>query len=178
MKIENFNIKSFNLTKLYLLKYKIYKNFSIKDSLILNFLKYTEFTLKQSLNLIYSYHFKKKKILFIGSSYSKKINFFLRNYGHILLPKSLWSNGSIKNNLPSDVLFYKKKPNLIVFFDNTETDFLILKELDKLKIPVIVFGDFAFSTKNKYYSVLGNSEKTEIKKFFQFLIYSVIKTAK
>ena len=61
MKIKTFKIKKLNLTKLYLLKYKIYKNFSTTDFPILNFLKYIEFTLKQSLILISNYHFKKKK---------------------------------------------------------------------------------------------------------------------
>ena len=64
MKIKTFKIKKLNLTKLYLLKYKIYKNFSITDLPIFNFLNYIEFTLKQSLILISNYHLKKKNFIF------------------------------------------------------------------------------------------------------------------
>ena len=178
MKIQNFKIKLFNLTKLYLLKYKIYNNFPITDSLILNFLTYTEFTLKQSLNLIYNYHLKKKKILFIGESYSKKNYNFLKTSGHISIPKSVLVNGSFKNNLPSNIISYKKKPNLVVFFDCKYTDLSILKQLDNLNIPVVIFGNSTISNCNKYYNIFSNSKQIELNNFFQFLVFSVIKTAK
>ena len=103
MKIKTFKIKKLNLTKLYLLKYKIYKNFSITDLPIFNFLNYIEFTLKQSLILISNYHLKKKKILFLGFTYpyrKHKHNVF-KNSNHTFLPKSLWLNGMVKNNISS-----------------------------------------------------------------------------
>ena len=180
MKIKTFKIKKLNLTKLYLLKYKIYKNFSTTDFPILNFLKYIEFTLKQSLILISNYHLKKKKILFLGFTYpyrKHKQNVF-KNSNHTFLPKSLWLNGMVKNNLLLNNISYKKKPDLIVFFDRKDTDYFILKELDNLNIPIIIFGESVCSKNNRYYNILGNLEKIELKKLFQFLVYSVIKTEK
>lgn len=174
MKIKKFRIKKFNLTKLYLLKYKIYKN--VSDLSVLNFFKYIQFTLKQSLILISKYHLRNKRILFLGFSYSRKKQSILKNLNHIFLPKSLWLNGStIKTNLILQNTFYQKKPDLIVFLERQHTDSVILKELNNLSIPIIIFGDSIFSKNNQFYSILGNIEKIELKKFFHFLIYSIIK---
>ena len=167
-------VKLFNLTKLYLLKYKIYKDLPVTHSLVLNFLKLTEFSIKQSLNLIYNYHLKNKKILFIGLSYSKKALWFLSNSNHIFLPKHMCFNGVARNNLQLNNTFYNRKPDLIVFFENTKKDSDIIKQFGNLNIPIIIFGDSVISNQN--YSILGNlSGKIELKHFFEFLVYSILK---
>ena len=67
MKLEFSSSKKYKLIEYYLLKYQIYSSGKGSNKKFINFLlEQIEMYFKQSLKIIYEYHIKQKKILFIG----------------------------------------------------------------------------------------------------------------
>ena len=124
------------------------------------------------MKIIVNYTIKNKTILFLGFPYlnRKSHSLNLKRLNHIFLPKILWKKGFIKNKFKS-----KKIPELIVFFDKQNKDSLILKELENLNIPIIIFGNSTTLKTSKHYTISSNLTSPSIKAFFQVLIYSVFK---
>lgn len=185
MKIKKINLKKYLLIKLYLIKYQIYTK-KYKNLTNVN-IEQLEFNLKQSLNIIYNYHVNKKKICFIGFPYFKSHMINYKNLKHDFIPKNTWINGLISNKkmiLDPTIFIEKKKfknyinfiekPKLVVFFNPTKKELNIIKELNNIDTPIIIFGNL-ITQKNMFYNVSGNFDKTLSKKFCQFLIYSILK---
>lgn len=174
MKINNNKIKTKQLLKLHIIKFRVYENH--KNSLdYLPNINTAEIVikLKKSINIIYNFHKNKKKILFIGvpKIIEKKINL---ETNHVALPKffnifGLFINKSVLNSLrlkyqilnnKNRIIFSKltHKPDLIVIFNYDNID-SIMKESYRSRIPVIHFNsDFYNQKKDKFYSynVPGN----------------------
>ena len=163
MKINNNKIKTKQLLKLHIIKFRVYENH--KNSLdYLPNINTAEIVikLKKSINIIYNFHKNKKKILFIGvpKLIEKKINL---ETNHIAVPEfynilGLFINKPILKNLrlknksiqKSKLFSFSKlnyKPDLILIF-NYDNEDLIIKESYKSKIPVIKFN-YNFNLKKK-----------------------------
>lgn len=185
MKLKKINIKNYNLIKTFLLNYqKINKELLINTISLSSLIEYAEFSLKQSLILISNYHLNNKKILFLGFNWKNKELSNLKYSKHVFLPKSLWSKGilgrknkELKSNRFFSQLFLSKKPDLIVFFGFiNENDLLILTEIKNLNIPVIVIGNIKILENDRYFNkILGSFNTIQIKNFYKFLVYSIIK---
>ena len=163
MKLKKKSIKKkINKTSLYLLKYKIYNNYyKIQNLSLLNLLKNVEFSLKQSLKLIVNYTLNNRTILFLGFPYlnKKKHVLNLKHSNHVFLPKIIWVKGYTKKYLFKNIFRSNKIPDLIVFFDKQKTDYLILKELEDLNIPIIIFDNSMELKTFNHYTIPGNLEK-------------------
>lgn len=159
------------LLKLSLIKSQQKEN---KDQNILfNEIKY----LKIALRIIYKYHVKNKKILFIGLSSSSSNTTTARPSHHIYYNNAIWLRGSLmnKSNIFTSIIKNKtkqkiknrnillkliQKPNLVVIV-NKKTDKEALNEFYAAKIPVITLNsDFNFNDFKSSYEV-PNSFKTE-----------------
>jgi ribosomal protein S2 len=193
MKIKKITNYKYNLLKLQLIKSKVYKKNFENENYETNhpniIIEQTELELKKVINIIYKYHLNKKTIFFVGMPliFHKKFSKFLKETRHLSIPESIWVNGILSNK---DAIFqsfklkslkhikrpnYKikkikplfqinKRPDLIVIINpNTENN--VLKEINKLKIPVIglsshllknskisfkIFGDFNLTNKKLY----------------------------
>lgn len=138
-----------NLLKLKLYKKKQYLNFNIN-------LKKIELNLKKILHLIYEYHIKNKKILFL--EFPKSFKHVLTNTKHLMIPDNsfytnILNNRTINSNNPNIISKNKiislniikilsklnKKINLIVLYNsfNISKYNIILQKSYRLKIPVI-----------------------------------------
>ena len=171
MKLIKTNLKKSKLLKLYILKYQIYLtniyNFNNKINLTLENI---EVYLKKSLKLIYEYHSKKKKILFIGFSFpNNKLIFDIQNStNHKFISENNWSNGLLSNN-------NNKLPKLIVIF-NSKYKTNIIKESINLKIPIICFGNLSkIYLKKSIYIIPGNYKKLISFNIFSLLLFSILK---
>ena len=148
MKLKKLSYLKYKLITLELIKSKLYQkpvqNFNIAESY-----------LKKAMSIIYHFHIKNKKILFVGVD--KKIQNKYKNITkHLFLPESYWIEGLLTNRITvfkyiknhqhnftstkiKNYFLLKKKPNLIVLFtEQNQTS--IIKEATKLKIPVIVLN--------------------------------------
>ena len=194
MKINSNKIKTKQLLKLHIIKFRIYENH--KNSLdYLPNINTAEIVikLKKSINIIYNFHKNKKKILFIGvpKLIEKKINL---ETNHIAVPEfynilGLFINKPILKNLrlknksiqKSKLFSFSKlnyKPDLILIF-NYDNEDLIIKESYKSKIPVIKFNyNFNLKKKNLFnlYEVPGNLNfsKKSIDDLFFKIINSIL----
>jgi len=194
MKLKFITSKKYKLIKYYLLKYQIYSSSKKTDTKLVNFLiERIEMYFKQSLKIIYEYHIKQKKILFVG--FPVLNNFFIKNISkntsHIFISENTWINGILSNtkyvkkhnqNLSNIELkqflnTLNNKPDLIVFF-NTKHNYKIIKEINNLKLPIIIFN---YSIKKKHekvlYNVLGNYSKLIETRLnvYNLLLYSILK---
>jgi hypothetical protein len=156
--------KKFNLIKLFLLKYQIFKNFtSIKTVNI------TVSYIKQALFVIYSYHRNNKKILFVGLSNNNIATVTkLKNSNHSFIPQVGWSKKSLEIEVP----------NLIVIYNSNLKDTTnIVYSATKKNVPVITLQDFNMKklSSNQTHNVSGDYRNNKLKKFFVYLIYSIIK---
>ena len=120
------------------------------------------FEVKQALKVIYSYHKKKKRILFIGFSYNK---FMLNQVNHSFISKKLYSKKFVlsRNKVPNNY-------DLLVFNNLTVKDKIILKYVKSLNLPSIIFGLFD----SNFYSVDVVFKTEKIKFFFSYLIFSIL----
>ena len=177
MKLKNFKIKKYSLLKLYLLKYQAYKvnfkNFTAEtiDSI--------ELCLKQSLKLIYLYHSNNQRILFIGFPYTKN-KLVLKDSQHYFLQKEIWVPGLFGNNPASNkkVFLPTKNFDLVVLFNASSTDLVLLEELSSLRYPLIVIGSqISLKSVNTIYTVPVYALKKKIKQLCAFLIYSILKNS-
>ena len=147
-----------SLIKLYLLKNQIYTS-SINS---INKICLDAFTLelKQSLKIIYLYHTKKKKILFIGFPFNKILH---NKTSHLFVSKLTYE----KTRLDS------KKFDLIVFNKTSFKDNYILTNLNKETNTLVVFGSENKYSK-KYYNVFGLLKKQKTRIFCFFIIFSIL----
>jgi len=172
MKLKNISLKKFKLLKLQLTKSKIYKSYNFVENQNFDFL---ELHFKKALQIIYNYHYYDKKIAFISipESAQKDWKKAIHRTNHFFIPKSVWIQGvllnkkSIFKNIQRQVsmsplnknieslFLIQQKLDLVVIFDN-DSEFGILKEINKLKIPVIVVGTNLKLRETFLYSVYGN----------------------
>lgn len=182
MKLKNSKIKNrYTLIKLYLLKHQIYKTKTFK-TFVYDSLNFLEFSLKQILTLIHLYNSKNKKILFIGFPYSNKKS-FLKSSKHLFIPKNFWLNEKEESLFETKQKVDFKKINstvknfdLIIFLNPTFQHLEILQELNKFQIPLILIGnDKITNLKFSQYNVSAFTLRPTTKKFFFFLISTILK---
>ena len=177
-----------------MLKYQIYLSSESNNLKLINFLlERIEMYFKQSLKIIYEYHIKQKKILFVGFPIFN--NFFIKdiskNTSHIFISETAWVNGILSNtkyvkkhhkNLSNIELkrflsTLNASPDLIVLF-NTKNNYKIIKEINTLKIPIILFNHHIKKKHEKIlYNVSGNYSKLiKIRlNIYNLLLYSILK---
>ena len=142
-------------------KFKKKKSFN-KVYFLKNNLCHIDYKLKQVLKIISSFNCKKKKIWFLGFSSPKNYktkHIFLSRCSYI---KGLVSNEKfVKLNIDNNKSRYKInyiKPSLIVIYCLNQKSLLLLREFNKLNIPVLVIG-----------STLSKFSKTYCEKFRSFV---------
>jgi len=143
MKIKNSKINQ-KLFELYLIKARTYEHYDKKIKDVVNIsIAQTLLNFKKTLRIIFKFHRKNKKILFLGLNglILKKIN---KETNHIAIPSKVKLQGRILNKLKfnkKDLLLKQKtSPSLIVIFNEIETYSYVLNESFKYKIPTITFG--------------------------------------
>lgn len=189
------------------INYSLFNLLNIKSNLSnnINAFKSLELNLKKILKIIFEYHKANKTIVFIGFPISSNLNFIslFKKYNYIFLNKNTWVNGTLsnspalvshinskkllkvvqKNNLIfltqfSNLIKLKKKPDLIILFDDIHAEKLI-SECKKVKIPVV---SFLSSAQQKQESTLfhvfllekNNYPKQLIHKYIYFLLSSIL----
>lgn len=187
MKIKNIKTNKFKLTRLHLIKTKTYKNVDNEVNV------HIESYLKKSLKIIYDYHCNNKKILFIGIpiTIQNKFKNILKKTKHLYITEEIWVRGlltnrsslfkflkkkSTKNKKLKILLSIKKKPDLVILFDETKEKFVI-RETDQLKIPLITVNSKMFENPSVLYKIPGNftfSHKKTGNVFF-FMLISIFK---
>jgi hypothetical protein len=157
MKLKKLEFKQ--LLKLHLLKHRTYEQPSVKNNnmnpvtdLTLN---ETIFNLKKALQIIFQYHTRNKRILFIGvpTKLELKIN---KTTNHMAIPQDLNIQGFISNRSNKNLIGAKqtnkqktvkfksllpklsKKPDLVVVVAHEKRD-AIYKECAVAKLPIINF---------------------------------------
>lgn len=157
MKLKKLEFKQ--LLKLHLLKYRIYDQSSIKnaniDLVTDSTLNEIIFNLKKSLHVIFQYHTRNKRILFIGAppKLESKIN---RSTSHAAVSQNINVQGFISNRSSDSLMNIKqsnkqafsqlkpllpklaKKPDLIVVIAHEKAE-AINKECVVAKLPIINF---------------------------------------
>jgi len=198
MKITSSKPQNYKLFKYNLLKLQIYTVELEKDSSI--FLHYmleqVEAYLKQALKIIFEYHKRHLKILFIGFPIVCKIEqiklLFFTN--HNFIPQKSWISGIFRNR--SSIFSYlasmqsqnfsknlkllltiKAKPHLVVVF-NEKIEANIINEFYKIGIPILSFNCNFLNISKTTYKVSGNFDflKKNIKITYFFLLYTILKT--
>lgn len=156
MKFTRTKLKNSKLIKLKLLTAKIYLYKSNKFGPFN--VEEVELHIKKILQIIYNFHINRFSIFFIGVPLS--IQQILKKTNHMVLPQNSWVDGILANkssifkylkkkfqkqikenenvNVLSLLLSVRKKPSLVVVFGKGLNKSLI-KEVVKLKIPIIVF---------------------------------------
>ena len=175
--------KKYNLIELYLLKYQS----SLKYIFPSNY--NVELQLKYALKIIYSFHFSRKKIWFIGFPYflAPGVSSTLGNCRHFFLPKITWVRGLIGNkkfvkndfrvkDINDKSVF--KQPDLLVVFNLDLKTSETLKEFYKLDTPIIIFGiNGKGLVPSKFLNFVPiNTNENKIILLCSFLIHSVLKT--
>lgn len=145
MKIKKLKLSQ-KLLELYLLKLRTYEQFDVrlKNISIVN-VNHTLTCFKKALKILFKFHRKNKKILFLGLNgfILKKIN---KETIHMAIPSKiklqnvLSNKTNIKDNSKYSLLKLKKKPKLIIILDKIDHYSSLLNESFMLKIPTITFG--------------------------------------
>ena len=157
MKLKKLEFKQ--ILKLHLLKHRTHEQPSLKNNnmnpvtdLTLN---ETIFNLKKALQIIFQYHTRNKRILFIGvpTKLELKIN---KTTNHVAIPQDLNIQGLISNRSNKNLISAKqtdkqktvkfksllpklsRKPDLVVVVAHEKTD-AIYKECAVAKLPIINF---------------------------------------
>ena len=157
MKLRKLEFKQ--ILKLHLLKHRTYEQSSVKNNnmnLITDLsLNETIFNLKKALQIIFQYHIKNKRILFIGIpvKLESKIN---RTTNHVAISQDLNVQGLISNLSNKNLMSTKqtskqktvkfksllpklsKKPDLVVVVAHEKIE-AIYKECAVAKLPIINF---------------------------------------
>lgn len=131
MKIKQ-NLNQFKkIFEIHFIKLKSYEK-TIKKN---NFnLQKTIIEFKKALNIIFKYHKKNSRILFLGLP--KDINFKLNKTNHVIVPAT---SNLRKTNYFTKI---KKKPNLIVIFCKNDLNYeLFLQKEFFHNIPIIEFSN-------------------------------------
>ena len=156
-------------------------------------IKQTSFNLKRILQIIFKYHFHKKKILVVGEKSLIKKQFFYiyKKTNHIFIPKTAWVNGLLSNNktiqkflkTKNPMLKLVKNPRLIVSYNYWNS---IDSESYGRRINNIVLTNSDLKpkycyNKNPAYFISGNLteiRKKKIQFFISTLIEKIIKLPK
>lgn len=175
MKIKNLTKNTTKLLKLKLIKTKIYKKKLIDNHLTIENI---EHKLKKFFQVIYKYHVKQKKILFLSLSFIPKIKSLLKNTRHEFLIEANWISGNITNN---KVEKFENKYDLIVILESS-IDKKILEESYKAQIPVIIIQNKTeFSNMWYSYDLPGNfsfNKKKIRNNFFLNLLQIIFRKVK
>lgn len=191
MKLKNLN--KLRLISNQLLKTRFYynnsKDININSSIL---------SLKTALKIIFEYHNKNKKILFVGTPFknTKQVNQLFKTTQHTVIPESVWVNGVLTNkkyclkylmhNKASKTKFFSKflltlreKHDLIVIL-NLESNLDSLNELYKTQLPIISFTDNTLNKNNDKIShkIVGNFNFTSKKRcnsFFFIILKATLK---
>lgn len=193
MKIKKINISYQNkLTKLQLLKSRIYKktkNSKLKNKIEIN---KTQIYLKKIIHIIYEFHINNKRILFLNfpKNFEKKINKYLRKNQHIFINNENFINGILSNQkinfqqsgklqkfIRSNSRIkvpIKKLINLIVIF-NPVSSLNSDKTLFISQIPTITINE-NFNNNQNYqnYKLIGNFKFIE-KQINNNIFFSILK---
>jgi ribosomal protein S2 len=195
MKINKIKFYNFKLTKLKLIKEKIYKKNKIKFTKIEDI----NINLKKALHIIYQYHINNKKIVFIVTSINIDLSFkkLFKKTRHIIIPSPLWMSGFITNKLscfkylsknkklinnkiPELLFKMKNKIDLIVILDNSKKT-LVLNESYVSRIPVISLNyNIKITNEKSSYKIPGNFQSRKKKNghhFFYYIFTTMIKKA-
>ena len=145
-----------------------------------NKLDQLEVYFKKILTIIFQYHVNRKKILFLGvnKKIQKKFKKKIKRTKHIFFPEHYWIRGlltnypnffksfkskknssvynAIKNRQLNKYLLFRKKPHLIVIFNQTPQP-LIINEAIKLKIPIITLNFEMIINNMTFYHLPGNT---------------------
>lgn len=189
--------------KIELLKFKLIKSkiYDKSDTLPHNhFIESIEGKLKKVLRLIYKYHSRNKKILFVGMplKLDEKVQGFLKKTNHKFLPEGYWMNGMFTNKFSSLQYAYlnqkivsKKrfgyltllvnKPDLVVILNPSTEGNNIMKESLKVKIPTVHLNTAFEDRSNEIiYKVPGNYSylhKESQRSFFYWFFLPIFKKA-
>lgn len=188
MKIINVIKAQNQLIKLKLIATKIKKNNN--NCLKFNF-ENIICRLKKGLHIVYKYHIKNKKILFISNKnlniIKTKIKKLLKLTKHVFINEYMWFNNKIFNTqhsisnfsqkiLQNNILNFKTKNNLILMLNN-QINKNIINENYKFKIPIVSLKNSLniFNFKLSY-KIPGNFffENKKIKNNFFFILLKVI----
>lgn len=165
MKVKKLKLSQ-KLLELYLIKFRVYEqhNAQVQSGITTIDLNQMLASLKKILRILFKFHTKNKKILFLGLDdlVLKKIN---RTTIHSALPSKIKLQGIIsnktqfKNNSKYSLLKLKKKPDLIVILDQIDSYYSLLAESYVAKIPTITFGkSVASKTNSSLYNIPTNHE--------------------
>ncbi len=197
MKINSAKIRNYKLFKYNLLKLQIYSNEPVSDfSTISNYmLEQIEAYLKQGLKIIFEYHKRQFKILFIGFPVVSKLKQMklIHFTNHNFISQNSWISGIFRNrfsifsyltSLQSQnfsknlklLLTIKAKPHLVVIF-NQKIETNVINEFYKTGIPILSFSCNFLNISKITYKVLGNFDFVEkkLKIIYLFLFYSILK---
>lgn len=167
MKIKQ-NLNHFKkLFEVQLIKSKIYEK-TLKKKNLKNFsdlnLHKTAINFKKSLKIIFKYHKRNNKILFLGTP--ENFIFELKNTNHIMIPlisnlRKINYKTILKNHLKikNQIVNIKKKPDLIVLFSKNNLNYKLFLEKEFFSnIPMIEFSNNKTKTfSNSCYHVAGNT---------------------
>jgi len=151
------------LLKLYLLKLRTYEQYHDKlKTIITRNVNQTLIDFKKALRILFKFHTKNKKILFLGLNglILKKIN---KETIHTAIPsniklQNITSNKTkLNNNFKYSLLKLKKKPKLIVILDRIDFYSSFIYESYMSKIPIVTLSKSSTVRKN---ALLYNLEVT------------------
>lgn len=197
MKIKSAKIRNYKLFKYNLLKMQIYSNNLEKDASGMSnyILEHIEAYLKQALKIIFEYHKRQFKILFVGFPVVSKLKQMklIHFTNHNFVSKKSWISGIFRNRF--SILSYltslkaqnfskrlkllltvKAKPHLVVFFSqDLETN--MIDEFYKTGIPMLSFNCGFASISKITYKTIGNFNLIEknLRVTYFFLLYSILK---
>merc|ERR1712113_1060931 len=125
-----------------------------------NNLCHINYKFKQVLKIISNFNYRKKKIWFLGFSSPKNYktkHMFLSKCSYI---KGLASNEKfVKLNIDNNNSKYKInyiKPSLVVIYCLNQKSLLLLREFNRLNIPVLVIGSTLLNFKCTFYIPILN----------------------
>jgi len=204
MKIKKLIFSKTNFMAAGLLPFKSQFDYNANEKYQVNHFKNLEFNLKKFFKFIFEFHRYDSTIVFVGFPCATKYDFrrLFKKFKYISLNKNIWINGTLCNSkslLPyvnskkiatmlkkKNIVFLnqfgsliklEKNPDLVVLFDNSSNK-NIIKECQKLKIPVI---SFIGKTMNKslVISNVFNLERTHyskryLSKYIYLLLSSVL----
>lgn len=164
MKLKKLKISQ-KLLELFLLKSRIYEQYDkTLKSVTTNNVNQTLIHFKKALKILFKFHMKNKKILFVGlrGSILKRIN---KKTIHIAMPSriklqnTLFNKTKFKNNSKYSLLKLKKNPKLIIILDEIDHYVSLINEINTAKIPIVTFGKSYFFKKNSFlYNVPATPE--------------------
>jgi len=197
MKINSAKIRNYKLFKYNLLKLQIYSNKMEKhvSDVSTYTLEQIEAYFKQALKIIFEYHKKQFKILFVGFPVVSKLKQMklIHFTNHNFISQNSWISGIFRNrfsifsyltSLQSQnfsknlklLLTIKAKPHLVVIF-NQKIETNVINELYKTGIPILSFNYNMLNISKITYKILGNFDFVEknLKITYLFLFYSILK---